>query len=277
MSTDFLARKGVESARLQSESILAHLLQTSRMQLYLSLQRDLSEDQVTACRELVERRGNREPLQHLLGSVSFDGLEIRVSPHALIPRPETEQLVEQAEAILRALPDTIPTVLDWGTGTGCIAIALAVRYDAARITACDISPEALELARSNAELHKVLHRIDFRQGAGFDALSSGSRFDLIVSNPPYIPSGEIEMLEPEVKNHDPRTALNGGHDGLDFYRYLAVEAPSRLACRGGLIVEFGDGQATAISEILTCEKWIVGAPLPDYSGRERFLAAHLSD
>jgi len=275
-SADFLTRKGVESPRLQSECILAHVLETPRMQLYLNFERQLSDTQIAACRELVQRRGQREPLQHLLGSVCFQELDIRVNESALIPRPETEQLVEYAGTFLQNLPGPAPTVLDFGTGTGCVAVALAVRFPAARITACDISTEAVLLARSNADLHKVMARIEFRTGDGFEALSPGSQFDLIVSNPPYIPSGEIQNLQPEVRDHDPHIALDGGRDGLDFYRLLAVEAPACLQARGGLIVEFGDGQAGAISEILEREKWIVETPLPDYSGRQRFLLARPS-
>jgi len=270
-------RKGVESPRLQSECILAHVLETPRMQLYLNFERELSDTQIAACRELVRRRGQREPLQHLLGSVCFQGLDIRVNEGALIPRPETEQLVECAGTFLENLPGPPPTVLDFGTGTGCLAVALAVRFPAARITACDISTEAVLLARSNAALHKVMARIEFRTGDGFEALSPGSQFDLIVSNPPYIPSGEIQNLQPEVRDHDPRIALDGGRDGLDFYRLLAVEAPARLRARGCLIVEFGDGQAGTISEILARQKWIVETPLPDYSGRQRFLLARPSN
>lgn len=275
-STEFLEAKGVESPRLQSESILAHLLAMPRMQIYLNFERSLSDSQLATCRELVKRRGNREPLQHLLGTVSFCGLEIRVSPHALIPRPETEQLVEHSEAFLKQLHCPAPQVLDFGTGTGCIAVALAVRCPSAQITALDISTDALELARTNASANKVLDRIELTHGNGVSALAAAPRYDLIVSNPPYIPSAEIDTLQPEVRDFDPRIALDGGSDGLEFYRSMAVDAPEHLGPGGGLVVEFGDGQACAISTVFTAEKWIVNSPLPDYSGRERFLIARLS-
>lgn len=275
-SADFLTRKGVESPRFQSESIIAHVLGMPRMQLYLNFHRELSQAQISACRELVMRRGNREPLQHLVESVSFCGLEIRVNATALIPRPETEQLVEHAEAFLRGFTSAAPQVLDLGTGTGCIAIALAVRCPTARISASDISPEALALARSNAALHHLQDRIQFLPGDTFAALPAGARFDLIVCNPPYVASAEIDTLQPEVKDHDPRVALDGGSDGLDFYRLLASRAPAHLTPHGGLLVEFGDGQANIIREILTRENWIVESPLNDYSGRERFLIARFS-
>ena len=275
-STDFLARKGVDSPRLQSESILAHVLNLPRMQLYLDFQRELSEAQISQCRDLVRRRADRHPLQHLLGSVSFCGLDIRVNEQALIPRPETEQLVEHAAAALRRLNAPTPTVLDLGTGTGCIAVALAVQWPTARLWATDISPGALELARANAAAHQVPDRISFLCGNGFEALPPTLRFHVIVSNPPYIPTQEIETLQPEVRDHDPRIALDGGPDGLAFYRLLAAHAPVRLSPEGVLIVEFGDGQADPIRHILECENWIVDAPLPDYSDRERFLIARPS-
>jgi release factor glutamine methyltransferase len=276
-STAYLAGKGVESARLQSESILAHVLQLPRMQLYLDFQRELGEPTVALCRELVRRRGNREPLQHLLGSVSFCGLEIRVNPHALIPRPETEQLVELADVFLRALDTASPQVLDFGTGTGCIALAVASQCLTARICACDVSAEALNLARTNALSLRLHERITLFHGDGFSALPADTCFDLIVSNPPYIPGAEVETLQPEVSQHDPRLALDGGSDGLDFYRLLATRAAQYLHPQGRLMVEHGDGQSSAIAELLTGEKWIVEPSIADYSGRERFLIARLSD
>lgn len=275
-STDFLTRKGVDAPRFQSESLLAHVLEMPRMQLYLNFQKELSDDQISTCRAMVQRRGNREPLQHLLGSVSFCGLDFAVTGQALIPRQETEQLVEHAEAFLREQASPAPTALELGTGTGCIAVALAVRCPTLQLSAVDASAQALELAISNATAHKVLDRIAFLQSDGFKALPAENLFGLIVSNPPYIPTAEIETLQPEVKDHDPRMALDGGSDGLDFYRLMAAEAPAHLSPEGRLIVEFGDGQARAITEILTRENWIVDAPLADYSGRERFLIARLS-
>lgn len=275
-STNFLDAKGVESPRLQSESILAHVLGMPRMQLYLNFERELSEDQVSCCRSLVQRRGGREPLQHLLGTVSFCGLEIRVGRHALIPRPETEQLTEHAQVVVAQMASSIPTVLDFGTGTGCIAVTLAVRCPTVRVTATDLSHEALKLAKTNACAHNVMDRIEFLQGNGFAALPRDSQFDLIVSNPPYIPSAEIDTLQPEVRDFDPRTALDGGSDGLGFYRLMADQARTHLNPEGGLAVEFGEGQAKAITGILADENWIVEPPRSDYSGRERFLIARLS-
>ena len=302
-SAGFLGKKGVESARLNAELLLAHQLGLPRMKLYLNFERALTTAETDGMRELVKRRAAREPLQHIIGSTSFCGCEIIVSRAALVPRPETELLAELGWQFLaerrpparrvdeppeHAGSETgAPTALDFGTGTGCIAIALAVKCPAARITALDISPEALALAKQNAEQNKVAERIEFLHSDGFAALglrrhvgalesgdmSPHSKFDLLISNPPYIAAAEIETLSPEVRDFDPRPALDGGADGLDFYRRLAKEAGPFLKPDGKIMVEFGDGQAEAISKIFEGEKWIVEAIREDYSHRARILVA----
>ena len=271
-SSGFLSGKGVESARLHTELLLASLLKLPRMQLYLNFERPLTETELESFRELVRRRGRREPLQHIVGSTSFCGLELAVSPHALIPRPETELLAEYGWKFLNQPTATQPaTALDFGTGSGCLAAALAFKCPAAQIHALDLSVEALNLARQNAERLGLAARIQFWPGDGFAALPRGAGFDLIVSNPPYIPSAEIETLEREVRDFDPRPALDGGVDGLDFYRRLAAEAAAFLRPGGRLMLEFGDGQDGAIGRIFEQQKWIVEATHPDYTQRPRIL------
>jgi release factor glutamine methyltransferase len=275
-STEFLARKGVDSPRLQTELLLAHLLKLPRMQLYLTFERVLTPAEVDAFRQLIKRRGQREPLQHIVGSTSFCGLEIAVSRHVLIPRPETELLAERGWTFLNQLSplnSQPPTALDFGTGSGCLAIALACKCPTAEVYAVDISPQALALARENAARHGLAERIHFLQGDGFAALPQGVRFDLIISNPPYIPSGEIATLQPEVRDYDPRGALDGGADGLDYSRRLAAESAPFLKPEGRLMVEFGDGQAERLREMFQEEKWIVEAIADDYTRRPRFLVA----
>jgi release factor glutamine methyltransferase len=272
-STEFLAKKGVESPRLQTELLLAHLLRMPRMKLYLNFERALSPAETDSLRELIKRRGQREPLQHITGSTSFCGHEIIVSRHALIPRPETELLAELGWKFLIARHSPLVTALDFGTGTGCIAIAIAAKCPDAKITALDVSAEALALAKQNAAQNQVAERIEFVHGDGFAALAPGTQFDLLISNPPYIASAEIETLEPEVKDFDPRGALDGGADGLDFYRRLAKEAKPSLKPDGKIMLEFGDGQADAIKKIFEDEKWIVEAVQADYSQRARILVA----
>jgi release factor glutamine methyltransferase len=274
-STDFLAKKGVESARLNAELLLAHLLKMPRMKLYLNFDRVLTAPEIDALRELVKRRGLREPLQHITGSTSFCGHEISVSRHALVPRPETELLAELGWKFLATSNQQPATVLDFGTGTGCLAIALAAKCPNAKVIALDLSPDALALAKQNALQNKVAERIEFLLGDGFAALATRTQFDLIVSNPPYIPSAEIETLAPEVRDFDPRAALDGGADGLDFYRRLAVEAKPFLKPAGKIMLEFGDGQAGDIQKIFESEKWIVEAVQEDYAHRARILVARV--
>jgi release factor glutamine methyltransferase len=314
-STEFLAKKGVESPRLQTELLLAHLLKLPRMKLYLNFERTLTPVEVDGLREFIKRRGQREPLQHITGSTSFCGFEIAVNRHALVPRPETELLAEYGWQFLNQLSEgrsprdpnlgtadgasqsSALRVLDFGTGTGCIAIALAVKCPSAEVVVTDLSLDALALAKENATRNNVADRIEFVQSNGFATLANESEggapqrpdskenegswnsplrkmeFDLIVSNPPYIPSVEIAMLQPEVRDFDPRAALDGGADGLDFYRKLAVEAKSFLKPGGKIMLEFGDGQGDAIRKIFQIEKWIVEAVKEDYSQRERILIA----
>jgi release factor glutamine methyltransferase len=289
-SAGFLQEKEVESPRLQAELLLAHVLKLPRMQLYLSFERILTHGEQDALRELVRRRGRREPLQHVVGSTSFCGLEMQVNQHTLIPRPETERLAEAGWQFLNRLPSdsnstgsaetaakngSFSAALDFGTGSGCIAIALAVKCPRSRIHATDISPQALELARQNAAAHGVTDRIEFLGGDGFAVLSPESRFDLVISNPPYIPSAEIRSLQPEVRDHDPRLALDGGADGLDFFRRLAGETARFLNPGGRLMLEFGDGQAEIIREIFEKQNWVVEAIEEDYTRRPRILIAKI--
>jgi len=275
-STEFLAKKGVESPRLQTELLLAHQLKMPRMKLYLNFDRVLTAPETDGLRELIKRRAAREPLQHITGSANFCGHEIAVNKNALVPRPETELLAELGWKFLNELKtqnSQFKTALDFGTGTGCIAIAIAAKCPTAKITALDISADALALAKQNAEQNKVAERIEFLLGDGFAALPVKTQFDLLISNPPYIASAEIATLEPEVKDFDPRGALDGGADGLDFYRRLAAEAKPFLKPDCKIMVEFGDGQADDLKKIFAAEKWIVEAVQEDYSHRARILVA----
>lgn len=272
-STEFLAKKGVDSPRLQTELLLAHVLKLPRMKLYLNFERALAPAEVDALREFIKRRSQREPLQHITGSTSFCGYEIAVSRHVLVPRPETELLAELGWGFLSTLHSQPSTCLDFCTGSGCLAIALAAKCPEAKMVATDISTDALTLAKENAARNNVAERIEFLPGDGFAALPTAARFDLIVSNPPYIPSAEIATLQPEVRDFDPRLALDGGADGLEFYRLIAAQATAFLKPDGKVMVEFGDGQAEAITKIFEMEKWIVEAVQADYSHRARILVA----
>jgi len=272
-SSEFLARKDVDSPRLQTELLLAHLLKLPRMKLYLNFERTLSATELDAVRESVKRRGQREPLQHIVGSTFFCGLEMTVNRNVLVPRPETELLAEAGWEFLSTLSSQPPTALDFGTGSGCLAIALAVKNPAARIVALDASAEALTVAQQNAEQYGLGERIEFIHGNGLAALRPGDRFDLIISNPPYIPSAEIATLQAEVRDFDPRAALDGGADGLDFYRLLAAQSVARLRPGGKIMLEFGDGQAATIQKLFVATGWSVEAVRADYTHRDRILIA----
>lgn len=272
-SAEFLAKKGVDSPRLQTELLLAHVLKMPRMKLYLNFARQLTEPETDTLRELILRRGQREPVQHILGSTSFCGFEMSVNRDVLVPRPETELLAELAWQFLSTLNHQPATAFDFGTGSGCLAIALAVKCAAAHVVAADISPAALALAKQNAVRHVVSDRIEFHCGAGFAALPADARFDLIISNPPYIPSGEIESLQPEVRDFDPRAALDGGPDGLSFYRLIAEQGAPFLKPHAKIMLELGDEQAEAALEIFEAQKWIVEAIKQDYTQRSRILIA----
>jgi release factor glutamine methyltransferase len=274
-STEFLQRKEVDSPRLQAELLLAHVLKMPRLKLYLNFERALKPDEEQTMRELVQRRGKREPLQHLVGSVNFCGYELEVNRDVLIPRPETEQLAELAWVYLNGLPEGELRALDLGTGSGCLPIAIAVKCPKVTLDTVDISAAASAVAKRNAEKHQVTARVHFLEGDLFQPLIKGQKYHLIVSNPPYIEAAEIETLEPEVKDFDPRLALDGGADGLEFYRRLAAEGKAWLASGGRLMAEFGEGQGPTIQKIFEDNGWTVHALEKDLSGRERFVIASL--
>jgi release factor glutamine methyltransferase len=266
--TEFLQRKGVDSPRLQSELLLAHVLNLPRLRLYLDFERQLTEAQSGALRELLTQRGNRIPLQHLIGSTSFCGCPIKVSPAVLIPRPETEILAEETWTFLKSL-DRDTTFLDLGSGSGCIAIAIAVHVPNTRGLALELSSEAIAIAQQNI----TTDRIELRQSDLFSALKPGEQFDAIVSNPPYIPTAELQTLQPEVRDHDPRPALDGGPDGLDFYRAIAIQASLFLRQDGRLFLEFGDGQSKSLTELFTTAGWKIEKIIRDLCKTERVLIA----
>jgi release factor glutamine methyltransferase len=271
-STDFLSRKNIESSRLNAELLLANLLRMARMQLYLNFERKLSPLEVDQLRECITRRSRHEPLQHIIGSTSFCGYAIQVNRQVLVPRPETELLAEAGWKFLTRRP-VAPAVLDFGTGSACLAIVLAAKCLAAMITAVDISEPALAVARANVAAHHLSDRIKLCLGDGYDPLPADATFDLVISNPPYIPTDEIAGLAPEVRDFDPPAALDGGPTGLGFYARLATQTPSRLRPDGRIMVELGDGQAESVRTLFIRENWIVENVLADYAGHDRVLIA----
>ena len=258
-TTGYLAEKGVENARREAEWLLCEATGLDRMGLYLNFDKPLQDDELATYRSMVARRGKREPLQHILGNQEFDGREFVVTKDVLIPRYDTETLLEEA---VRQAPQA-HTVLDIGTGSGCIAISLAHRLPHAAITAVDLSPDALSLAQHNAEQNNA--QIEFLLGSFFQPVS-GRRFDLIVSNPPYITSADLADLQPEVRDFEPRLALDGGPDGLDAYRVLAAEAPLHLEPNGWLLLEIGAGQDKDVAGLLADAGFDAIVTVPDSAG-----------
>jgi release factor glutamine methyltransferase len=269
LSAAYLGGKGVPSPRLEAEVLLAHALGVPRIQLYLQFDKPLSAPEVDRFREYTRRRARREPTAYLTGVREFWSLSLQVDAGVLIPRPETEILVE---ACLRGRGEESCRLLDLGTGSGAVALALLSEREGWRAVGVDASARALGVACGNAERLGLAERFDGRRGDLFGPVPE-EQFELIVSNPPYIPTGEIAALEPEVSRHEPREALDGGPDGLAVIRRIASEALAHLTPGGRLYLEFGAGQEGAVAEILRREGYAEVDLVPDYSGRPRVAAA----
>jgi release factor glutamine methyltransferase len=246
-SADYLASKGVESGRLDAEWLLASALGTERLQLYLKYDRPVGPEEREAFKQQLRRRACREPLQYILGRAAFRELELVADPRALIPRPETEVLVEEVLAWAKDRKSGLGTVMDIGTGTGAVSVSLAVEGVCEQIVATDISEGALEVARLNAQRHGVEALLDFRRGSLFEIVDAGEAFDVIVSNPPYVATGERAGLQPEIRDWEPSEALFAGDDGLDVIQPLIAEAPEHLTDGGLLALEVGLGQAERVT------------------------------
>ncbi len=269
----YLERRGVPEATANAEFIMAAVLETRRNEVKLGSAHPLREKQGFHFWELVVARGERVPLAYVLGTQNFMGLEIAVTPDVLVPRPETEELVAQAQLRLRASGVPSPAVLEIGTGSGCIAIALAKTFPAAVVYATESSPAALALAQKNAEAHGVSRRIRFIDEDVFKpAVSSAGWADLLISNPPYIPSAEVASLEPEVLR-EPALALDGGPDGLCAVRAIAAQAPARLKRGGCLLLEIGCTQGAAVRDILSRSGGQEVEIRKDLQGLDRIAAA----
>jgi release factor glutamine methyltransferase len=269
----FLAEKGVEFPRLDAEVLLSHVLQCRRIDLYGSRYAEQAgEETRTNYRTLIRRRLEGCPVAYLVGRKEFFSLALEVTPAVLIPRPDSETLVVAGLEFAKGLGG--PRILDIGTGSGNLALALAKNLPGARVTATDITTEALEVARRNAERHGVAERVRFLHGDLYDAVPAGETFDLIVSNPPYIPTKDIAGLAVGVRDYEPHAALDGGPDGFAVFGRLVREAQWRLAPGGQLLIEIGSPQEARAREILAGHPdYQVDATLYDYSRHPRVLRA----
>jgi release factor glutamine methyltransferase len=270
---DYLEQKGVASPKLDAEYLLAHVLAVKRLDLYLDHDRPLQPAEVDRLRELVRRRGRREPLAYVLGSWSFYGLEVRCDARAIVPRPETEILVERCLALLEGCE--APSVVDVGTGTGAVALALATRRPDASVTAIDVSPGALALAAENAAANDLGERLELLEG---DLLApvAGRQFDLVVSNPPYV--GADDEVDPEVADYEPAAlAIYAEDGGRAILERLAHDARAVLRPRAHLALEVGDGQATWLAGRLGELGYAAVESTRDLRGVERVVSAQRGD
>jgi release factor glutamine methyltransferase len=250
-TTDYLKRHGSDSPRLDAEVLLAEALGCKRIELYTAFDQEPREEARAAFRELVRRRSEGTPVAYLVGRREFYSLTFRVTPDVLIPRPETEFLVIALLDLARQRQAGQVTVCDVGTGSGIVAVAAAKHLPNARITAVDISPAALEVARSNAETHGVLERIEFLESDLFAAVPPEQRFDFVVSNPPYVSEAEMEALAPDVRDHEPRLALLAGPIGTEVIQTLVSQAAERLNPGGYLLLEISPMIHDAVQALLT--------------------------
>ena len=270
-----LQAAGVESARLDAEVLMCHALRIEKPQLYVSLDEQLEPGARHRFNDFLTRRLHREPVPYITGRQEFWSLDFLISPDVLIPRPETERLVEISLQCARAVEcDSSLRILDIGTGSGAIAVSLAKELPQAEVLAIDISQAALEIARDNATRHQVADRVQFRVSHLFDSITE-REFHLIVSNPPYVESGQFSALAPEVSGWEPRIALDGGVDGLHYYRDIVAQAFRHLPPGGPLIMEIGAAMARAVGELLRGAGNYT-APLlhHDYGLRDRVIVAH---
>jgi release factor glutamine methyltransferase len=272
-TTGYFQKCAIDSPRLDAEVLLAHCLGLKRIDLYLRYDQPLGADEREAFKRIVKRRAAREPVSQIVGRREFWGLDIAVDAHVLTPRPETERVVEVALDYLNACAAGPVRVMDLGTGSGCIALALAHDCPAAEVVATDISRAALAVARRNRARHGLDDRIRLVAGRGMDMLDPcRARFDLIVSNPPYIPSADIDALEPEVRDFEPRRALDGGHDGLAAYRRIIPAAADHLDPEGVLVLEIGWNQGPAVTHLAEdSNRYRDGRCIADYSGHDRVI------
>lgn len=265
-----LKSRGSESPRLDAEILLAHARGCQRIELYTRYADVLSEDERTTMRALVKRRAESEPVAYLVGHREFFGLDFSVTPDVLIPRPDTETLV--MEVLEVASQCDSPRILDLCTGSGCIAVAVAVNCPNANVIASEISETALRVARNNADDHDVANRIDFIQSDLFDGFEREAKFDIIASNPPYVTESELADLQPDVRLHEPGLALDGGKDGLDVVRRILTDAPKYLNAGGHLVLEIDSLQATPVIEMISCSvRFSEVSILKDFAGKPRVI------
>ncbi len=264
LATNYLEKQGVKSSRLVADTLLSHILELKRIELYMHFDRPLIEEELVPFREAMKRAAAREPIDYILGEVEFFGCKLKVGPGVLIPRQETEILLEH---ICKSIDGLEKRALDLCTGSGCIAAALKTRYPEMEMVGVDLSEEALAIARQN-HLEVTWLKGDLT------APVAGQKFDLVVCNPPYVSEDEYPDLEPSVRDFEPKMALVGGKTGTEFYERLAQELPSILNPGAKIFFEIGSGQGDALQKIFSEGPWEDLRTLQDWSGHDRFFIPH---
>jgi len=274
LSTEYLQKKGVESPRANAEILLAEILKCKRLELYLAFDKPLAENEVQVYREAIRKRGLRIPLQYIVGNVEFYGLKLIVNENVLIPRPETELLVEKI--INDSDKSTNLKILDIGVGSGNISLSISKNLPNSKVVAIDISKSALDVANQNAEVNSLQDRIEFRLFDFMnDDLNSLGKFDLIVSNPPYVSENDYESLEPELKNHEPKIALTDNSNGISFYKRIIEASDLLLKKPGKIYFELGIDQSAQVQEYFKQNNFTNIKIIKDYSGIERIICGEL--
>jgi len=264
--------KGVEDARLCAEMLVAHVIGCPRLRLYMEADRPAAPEELSKLRDLAKRALNYEPVQYLVGEASFYGISLKADKRALIPRPETQTLVDEAVRAIKLLEDRPALVADVCTGSGCVAIAIVKQAPGAVVHACDIDEEALALAKENINRTALEGEIQTFRGDLLEALPAGEAYDVIVANPPYIPDDEWDEVASNVRDYEPTHALRGGHDGLDFVRRIVAGAAPRLRPGGTLALEIAASRAAeALALIEADDRYASGAIVRDFTGRPRCI------
>lgn len=269
-----LKDKGIDDARLCAELLVAHAIGCQRLRLYMEADRHATPEELSDLRDLAKRALNHEPVQYLVGLWPFYGITLKTDKRALIPRPETQTLVDQAVKAIKPIADRAPLVADVCTGGGCVAIAIASQAHTALVHACDIDADALALASENIERTNLADRVTTFAGDLLAALPQGQAYDAVVANPPYIPDDEWAAVAPNVKDHEPTHALRGGADGLDLVRPIIAQAADRLVQGGLLAIEVASSRAEQAAAILEADARYQGAAIVrDFAGRPRVVIA----
>lgn len=274
LSAEYLEKKNIEAPRINAELLLAHVLKCKRLDLYLSFERPLSDEEKNAYRELLKRRGMYEPLQYITGNVEFFGLNLKVNPSVLIPRPETELLVE--EVINASDKDAALNVLDIGTGSGNIALGIAKNLLKSHVTGVDISEEVLSVAKENALLNELSANTAFIKKDMLNDFVFTEKFDVVVSNPPYVSEKDFQELRPELRLHEPQISLTDKSDGYTFYKKITATAHNYLKPGGKIFFEIGMGQSLVIKKLLEDNGYSKIEIIKDYAKIDRIIRGVLS-